>query len=156
MPPVDEPMTGDGFDETLSYLIHEAVGRLSLGTGRPGSTTASAPVARSTYYAWRNRTETPTAARRRELAEHVQRVFDESRQTFGCRRVAAQLNRDRHECSVGLVADLMRELGLTAVQPRYKRTTIPGEEPLDSPDLIGRDFDPASSAPGERLVGDIT
>jgi hypothetical protein len=114
-------------------------------------------VARSTCYAWRNRTETPTAGRRRELAEHVQRVFDESRQTFGCRRVAAQFNRDRHECSVGLVADLMRELGLTAVQPRaYKRTTIPGEEPLDSPDLIGRDFDPASSAPGERLVGDIT
>jgi putative transposase len=43
------------------------------------------------------------------------------------------------------------------VQPRaYKRTTIPGEQPVDSPDLLGRDFDPASSAPGERLVGDIT
>ena len=61
------------------------------------------------------------------------------------------------ECSVGLVADLMRELGLRAVQPRaYKRTTMPGEDPVASPDLIGRDFDPASSAPGERLVGDIT
>jgi putative transposase len=43
------------------------------------------------------------------------------------------------------------------VQPRaYKRTTIPGEQPVDSPDLIGRDFDPASGAPGDRLVGDIT
>ena len=51
----------------------------------------------------------------------------------------------------------MRELGLRAVQPRaYKRTTMPGEDPVASPDLIGRDFDPASSAPGERLVGDIT
>jgi putative transposase len=67
------------------------------------------------------------------------------------------LNRDGHECSVGLVADLMRELGLRAVQPRgYKRTTIPGEDPVESPDLIGRDFDPAGCAPGERLVGDIT
>ena len=84
-------------------------------------------------------------------------VFDGSRQTSGCRRVAAQLNREGHECSVGLVADLMRELGLRAVQPRaYKRTTIPGEHPVDSPDLIGRDFHPASSAPGQRLVGDIT
>lgn len=27
---------------------------------------------------------------------------------------------------------------------------------MTSPDLIGRDFDPASSAPGERFVGDIT
>jgi putative transposase len=114
-------------------------------------------VARSSFYAWRDRTETPTAARRRRLAEHVARVFDESRQTYGCRRIAAALNRDGHECSVGLVADLMRELGLRAVQPRgYKRTTIPGEAPMSSPDLIGRDFDPVSGAPGERLVGDIT
>jgi putative transposase len=114
-------------------------------------------VARSSFYAWRDRTETPTAARRRLLAGQVARVFDESRQTFGCRRIAAALNRDGHECSVGLVADLMRELGLRAVQPRaYKRTTLPGEAPVDSPDLIGRDFAPGSAAPGERLVGDIT
>jgi hypothetical protein len=32
-------------------------------------------VSRSSYYAWRDRTETPTAARRRELAGHVGRVF---------------------------------------------------------------------------------
>jgi hypothetical protein len=57
-------------------------------------------VARSSFYAWRNRVETPTAARRRMLAEQVRRVFANSRQTFGCRRVAAQLNREGHECSV--------------------------------------------------------
>ena len=114
-------------------------------------------VPRSSFYAWRCRVESPTAARRRLLGIEVRRVFDGSRQTSGCRRVAAQLNREGHECSVGLVADLMRELGLRAVQPRaYKRTTIPGEHPVDSPDLIGRDFHPASSAPGQRLVGDIT
>ena len=113
-------------------------------------------VARSSFYAWRTRVETRTAARRRVLAEHVRRVFDESRQTSGCRRVAAQLNRDGHECSVGLVADLMRELGLKAVQPRgYKRTTVPGEDPVESADLLDRDF-AAGGAPGERLVGDIT
>jgi putative transposase len=112
-------------------------------------------VPRSSFYQWRIRVETPTRARRRELAGHVRRVFDDSRQTSGCRRVAAQLNRDGVECSVGLVADLMRELGLTACQPRaYKRTTIPGEQPHDSPDLIGREF--TAGAPGQRLVGDIT
>jgi len=32
--------------------------------------------------------------------------------------------------SEALVADLMRELGLAAVQPRaYKRTTLPGDAP---------------------------
>ena len=51
----------------------------------------------------------------------------------------------------------MRELGPKAVQPRaYKRTTIPGEQPVTAADLLERDFDPASSGPGERFVGDIT
>jgi putative transposase len=112
-------------------------------------------VPRSSFYAWRNRAETATAARRRELAAQVRRVFDQGRGAYGCRRVAAQLNRNGHPCSVGLVADLMRELGLRACQPRaYKRTTVPGEQPVASPDLIGRDF--TATAPGTRLVGDIT
>jgi transposase InsO family protein len=112
-------------------------------------------VPRSSFYAWRGRVETPTAARRRELAVHVTRVFTDSRQTSGCRRVTAALNREGHECSVGLVAALMRGLGLVAVQPRaYKRTTVADEHAAQLPDLIGRDF--TAAAPGERLVGDIT
>src|SRR5213076_3464026 len=35
-----------------------------------------------------------------------------------------------------------------------KRTTVPGEQPVTSPDLIRRDF--TAAAPGQRLVGDIT
>ena len=113
-------------------------------------------VPRSSYYAWCRRVETPTRARRRELAVLIRAAFNDSRQTFGCRRIARALNRAGHECSIGLVADLMRELDLKAVQPRaYKRTTVAGEQPVDSPDLIGRDF-AAGGAPGRRLVGDIT
>ena len=112
-------------------------------------------VPRSSFYAWRNRAETPTAARRRALAGHVRRVFAAGRGAYGCRRVAAQLNREGHDCSVGLIADLMRELGLRACQPRaYKRTTVPGKEPVASADLIGRDF--TAPVPGTKLVGDIT
>jgi putative transposase len=49
----------------------------------------------------------------------------------------------------------MRELGLRACQARaHKRTTVPGDQPMISPDLIGRDF--TAPAPGQRLVGDIT
>jgi transposase InsO family protein len=69
--------------------------------------------------------------------------------------VAAQLNRKGRACSVGLVADLMRELGLRACQPRvYCRTTVPGADPVASPDLIERDF--TAAEPDTRLVGDIT
>lgn len=93
-------------------------------------------VGRSSFYEWRRQVdqETATAARRRGLTEQVQRVFDQQRQTAGCRRIAAQLNDEGHPASVGLVADLMRELGLGAVQPRAdKTTTVPGAEQLATP-----------------------
>jgi putative transposase len=116
-------------------------------------------VPRSSFYAWLARTETSTAARRRELGVEVTRVFALGRGAYGCRRVTAQLNREGHECSVGLVIVVMRSLGLAAVQPRaYKRTTVRGDDAQDSPDLIERDFTAglAGGAPGTRLVGDIT
>jgi hypothetical protein len=116
-------------------------------------------VARSSYYAWRAAVESLSAVRRRELASAVVRLFEDSRATSGCRRIAAALAREGRPVSVGLVASIMRELGLKAVQPRaYKVTTVPGEHPVESPDLIGRDFDPRAGGgvPGARLVGDIT
>jgi putative transposase len=113
-------------------------------------------VPRSSFYAWTNRVESPTRARRRALGAAITAEFEVSRQTSGCRRITAALNRNGIECSVGLVADLMRELGLVAVQPRpYKRTTVPGDAPVAAPDLLQRDFG-AGDAPGQRLVGDIT
>ena len=79
------------------------------------------------------------------------------RGAYGCRRVAAQLNREGHPCSVSLVADLMREAGLRACQPRaYKRTTLPGEQPVTSPDLIRRDFTTDAARVNARWCGDIT
>jgi putative transposase len=57
--------------------------------------------------------------------------------------------------SLGLVRKIMRELGLTGIQPRSrKRTTIPAMDVDVRPDLIGRDF--TAQHPGTRLVGDIT
>ncbi len=112
-------------------------------------------VPRSTYYAWTHRAETATQARRRALAVEVAKEFAASRQTSGCRRIAAALNRRGTACSVGLVADLMRELSLAAVQPRaYRRTTLPGHAPQPAPDLLERNF--TAEQPGQRLVGDIT
>ena len=115
-------------------------------------------VPRSTYYAWAERAagpQTATAARRAMLAEQIQLEFTASRSTSGCRPIAAALNQRGIDASVGLVADLMRELGLRAVQPRaYKRTTVPGEQPVPAADLLGRDF--TAERPNERYVGDIT
>ena len=105
-------------------------------------------VPRSTFYYWRNRVETPTEARRRALAAEIERVFEGSRKTYGCRRGAAQLNREGIACSVGLVADLMREAGLEAVLPRaWKKTIVPGEVAEEVSDHLERAF--TAEAPGE-------
>ena len=112
-------------------------------------------VPRSTFYYWKNKAETPTEARRRALSVEIERVFADSRKTYGCRRVAAQLNREGVLCSVGLVADLMRELGLETVQPRaWKKTTVPGEVAEEVADHLERAF--TAEAPGQVTVGDIT
>ncbi|MCT1887053.1 IS3 family transposase [Dietzia cinnamea] len=116
-------------------------------------------VARSSFYAWRSRAGqvTATQARREALKGEIQRVFDKQRGTAGCRRIAAILNDEGHPASVGLAADLMRELGLAAIQRKaYKRTTVPDEKAQVFADKLGRDFAPESHRPGEALVGDIT
>lgn len=114
-------------------------------------------VARSSFYEWRRQasTVTATAARRAELAALIAEVFTEFRGTYGCRRIARELNARGTACSVGLVADLMRELGLKAVQPRaYRVTTVHAEADEYPADLIERDF--TATEPGTTLVGDIT
>ena len=103
----------------------------------------------------RHRAMSATAQRRAKLAVLVGDVFDEFRQTYGCRRIARELNARGQACSVGLVADLMREMGLKAVQPlAYRVTTVHGEADEYPPDLVGRDF--TAAQPGVSLVGDIT
>jgi len=95
-------------------------------------------VARSSFYAWRSRagTASATQARRDALRPEIHRVFTFLRGAGGCRRVATKLNDEGMICSVGLVADLMREMGLAAVQKRaYKRTTVVISLPLIIPQV---------------------
>ena len=98
---------------------------------------------------------TATAARRGELAVLVGEAFEEFRQAYGCRRIARVLNARGHARRVALVAELMRELGLRAVQPRaYRHVTVHGTGDEYPADLIEPDI--TSEAPGTGLVGDIT
>jgi putative transposase len=120
-------------------------------------------VSRSGFYAWEAAVPSARARRRARLAEHVRAAFEAGRGTYGVRRVHAVLGRSDDPqvagVSLGLVRDLMADLGLHACQPRaYRVTTVPGEptgEPLEPvADHVQRDF--TADAPGRRLVGDIT
>ncbi|WP_315915829.1 IS3 family transposase [Arthrobacter sp. lap29] len=112
-------------------------------------------VPRSSYYRWRDATDTPTAIRHRELTDQVKTMFDSSDGIFGHRMVHTKLTTDGVDVSVGTVATIMAENGWAARRMRaFKRTTIRSDSGKLFEDLIGRDF--TAEAPGTRLVGDIT
>jgi putative transposase len=113
-------------------------------------------VSSSGYYEWRGRPQSATAARREKLKELIVVIFEASDETYGHRRVHAALIRSGHGCSEELVRALMRELGLVPCQPRPWRHSLTEIDPAAGPipDLVRRDF--TASAPGEKMVGDIT
>ncbi len=114
-----------------------------------------AKVSRAGYYEWRDRPPSATARRRAELCAVVEAIFADSDETYGYRRVQAQLARLGRPCDPQTVRSMMRELGLRGCQPRRKgpRTTIAADA-ADLPDLVNRDF--TAAEPGLKLVGDIT
>lgn len=112
-------------------------------------------VSRSGYYAWASREPSARARRRAQLTELVRYSFDASDETYGHRRVHADLVRWGYQVHPETVRSIMRELALVPCQPRPWRvaTTVAGDAG-DIPDLVKRDF--TATEPGAKLVGDIT
>jgi putative transposase len=112
-------------------------------------------VSKSGFYEWRSRPESATAKRREQLKLLIKKAFDDSDGTSGYRRIAAQLARWGVQAGPELVRRLMRQLGLVACQPRpWRPSTTQQGMAGPIPDLVNRDF--TASAPGEKMVGDIT
>jgi putative transposase len=113
-------------------------------------------VSVSGYYEWLSRPASATAKWRERLKPLVVKAFTDSDGRYGYRRIQEQLARWGQYVHEDVVRDLMRELGLVACQPRRSRkgTTKQAAKRADIPDLINRDF--TATAPGQKLVGDIT
>jgi putative transposase len=113
-------------------------------------------VSTSGYYEWRGRPESATSLRRGLLKIRIIKIFVDSDETYGHRRVHAHLARQGDHCSVELVRGLMRELELVPCQPRPCRLSLTDQDPTAGPipDLVTRDF--TADAPGVKMVGDIT
>ena len=114
-----------------------------------------AHVSRSGYYSWRNRGLSAAEKRREELMVLITYFFHESEQTYGYRRIHADLV-DRGVCvSPDLVRKLMQQAGLVVCQPRKRvRTTIPAKDLVQRPDLVKCDV--TANKPAQKWVGDIT
>jgi putative transposase len=112
----------------------------------------------STYYASRKRAQRPSRreVRDEELMVLIRRVWEESRQLYGARKIGKQLRRDGVEVARCTVERLMRAEGITGVVARRgrPRTTVPGDPASRPRDLVERDF--RAAAPNKLWVTDIT
>jgi len=113
-------------------------------------------VSRSGFYDWRNAPESATAKRRAGLTLIIRKSSGDSNETYGYRRVHADLAAWGVPAGPELVRSIMRDLGLEPCQPkpwRFSLTEGDGQE-HDIPDHLNRDF--TADAPGTKMVGDIT
>jgi len=112
-------------------------------------------VSASGFYAW---LKDPKGARGREdeeLCEQIRKVFVDSRETYGNRRIRRELKRMSWRCSRGRIRRLMRRLGLIARRCRRFRTTTDSKHAYEvHPNLLGREF--SVSGPDQVWVSDIT
>jgi len=114
-----------------------------------------AGVSRSGFYEWRGRPASATAERRVALGVLIRKAFDDSKGTYGYRRIHNELVVAKVAAGLELVRSIMRDLGLVSCQPRpYKVTTVVDEVLAATPDRLQRDF--TAERPGVKLVGDIT
>lgn len=112
-------------------------------------------VSRSGFYSWKDPSPSPQEVKRARFARLIRDIFVASDSTYGYRRVHAELRRAGERIDDDTVRIIMRELGLEPCQPKPFRpvTTIAGDAAA-LPDLVNRDF--TATAPGRKLVGDIT
>lgn len=116
---------------------------------------AGVPAAASTYYAARARPPSARAVRDQQLAAEITRVYKDSDETYGARKVWLQLRREGIPTARCTTERLMRQLGLRGVRRgRRTRTTIRADAAGWPPDLVRRNF--RAPAPNRLWVVDIT
>lgn len=81
-------------------------------------------VARSGYYRWRKNPFSKRNESKDKQTDEIRQIHEQSRKTYGSRRISAKLRKDGNAMSKNTVAKRMREAGLSTVYKRkYKATT---------------------------------
>ena len=112
-------------------------------------------VSKSGYYEWKDRPLSATAERQEYLKGKIKEIFDDSDETYGYRRVHAELARQGEQATSEFVRRLMRDLGLVPCQVRKpKSLTTQAVDIAKIPDQVKRDF--TAAAPYLKLISDIT
>jgi transposase InsO family protein len=112
-------------------------------------------VVRSAYYAWKISPQSTRDIEDIRLTELIKKSFDESRQTYGCKRIQDDLKDWGEKVSKRRIGKLMSRAGLWCkTRKKFKATTNSKHDEQISPNLLKRQF--KVDKPNTVWVGDIT
>lgn len=113
-------------------------------------------VSPSGYYAWRERDISPRQQADARLGDEIERVFTDSRRTYGSHRVWLKLRDEGIRTSRKRVERLMRERGLRSIRARKQRVglTKAGQSAYFAPNRLQQDFH--TTCKNEKWVTDTT
>ena len=112
-------------------------------------------VSKSGFYYWMKRQRTPISARERYLYVRILEAFEQSKRTYGSRRIYWKLRSWGVICYKNQIADIMRVNGLKPKTKRkYKLTTDSRHSKNIAPNLLQRRF--TIDLINKIWVGDIT
>jgi len=119
---------------------------------------ANLEVSPSGYYDWQQRrlSPGPRACENQELAEQIQKIHAQSRQTYGSPRIQKELRKDGRHHGRNRIARLMQEDGLCGRpkgRHRVQTTDSNHDEPI-APNRLAEA--PKPTAPNQIWVADIT
>jgi putative transposase len=110
-----------------------------------------AGVARSSYYAWKARQG--TSSRNAVVLEVMRRIHEETRRSYGSRRMSQALRLLGHDVGRYRARSLMRQARLVRCKRAHRYRVAQGES-LIAPNLLARRFNPTRR--DQVWAGDIT
>lgn len=112
-------------------------------------------VSRTTYYRRKKQELSDTESRIILLKQEIVSIFNENKQTYGCRKITKELHKRGFKIQSAQVTCYMRMLGLRCKTKRkYKPTTDSNHNHYIFPNVLNRQF--TVDAPAKAWVSDIT
>ncbi len=112
-------------------------------------------VSRSGFYAWRGRPDSARAVEDQRLLKQAREIHQESRCSYGSRRIWRELRFRGESCGLRRVERLMCENGLQAYHKRrWRPQAQKGKAEVVAENVLDQDF--TADAPNKAWTADIT
>ena len=112
-------------------------------------------VSRSGYYAWDNRPKSARAIENEAIAGQIKDIHKQKRQTYGSRKMTAEIRHSGKLVNHKRIERLMKEAGIQSkVARKFKATTNSKHSLPVAENLLNREF--GADKPNQKMVSDIT